>query len=56
MATTSMQKEFIIRDRNAFEQFKKTIEPEKTQNVERKVKESSSLAYGEEKLKHFSFR
>lgn len=56
MATTSMQKDFVIRNRKAFERFRKTIEVNPKRNVERKVKISSSLAYGEEKLKHFSFR
>lgn len=56
MATSSMLKEFKISDRNAFEQFVKNTETDKRQNDVRKVKESSSLKYGEEKLKNFSFR
>lgn len=56
MATSSMQKDFIIKDRDAFENFKKVIEPNLKQNDERRAKVSSSLAYGEEKLKQFSFR
>lgn len=56
MATSSMQKDFIIRDRKAFEQFKEVSKSDAKHSAERKVKKSSSLAYGEEKLKHFSFR
>lgn len=51
MATSSMQKNFIINDKKAFEQLKKDLDSK--QSIVRKPKPSSSLTYGEEKLKRF---
>ena len=54
MATSSFFKEFVITDRKAFEQFRK--DTESLVESSRKDKPLSSLEYGREKLKDFSFR
>ena len=54
MATSSITKEFHVKDQEAFEQLKKELS---TQSVPRKkVVESSSLKKGREKLATFVFR
>lgn len=55
MATVSMEKEFFVHDKNAFEQLEKEIS-KNVRKTNSPVKESSSLKYGEEKLKEFLFR
>lgn len=54
MATSSMKKDFTINDKKAFEQLKKNLDSKP--DTERRPKPSSSLKYGEEKLKGFLFR
>ena len=54
MATSSLTKDFEIRDKKAFEQFKKDIETKS--NHDRTIVKSPSLEKGREKLKQFSFR
>jgi hypothetical protein len=54
MATSSLHKEFVVKDKKAFEQLKKDIE-EKA-NLNTTVEVAHSLEEGEEILKHFSFR
>lgn len=54
MATSSITKEFVVKDEKAFEKLLKKVE----QMPERKVSatQSPSLAKGREVLKKFSFR
>lgn len=53
MATISMHKEFVIKEKKAFEQLKKDVE--KKANTNRTVESAPSLEKGAEKLKRFSF-
>lgn len=56
MATSSMQKDFIIKDKKAFEQLKKDLKSASKERLSNKTQKSASLSHGEEKLKQFSFR
>ena len=53
MATSSLEKDFIIKNIDAFERYQKDLENKKTK---RKIKPSPSLEYGKKKLKHSSSR
>lgn len=54
MATSSITKEFVVKDSEAFERLKKELD---SKSVEReKVVESPSLKKGREKLATFVFR
>lgn len=53
MATISMHKKFVIKDKKAFEQLKKDVE--KKTNLNRSVESAPSLEKGLRKLKGFSF-
>lgn len=53
MATISMHKEFVVKEKEAFEQLKKDIE--KKADLNRSVESAPSLEKGIEKLKQFSF-
>ena len=55
MATTSMNKDFIITDKEAFEQFRRDVQKAQ-ESRPKEVKESPSLYRGREKLEQFSFR
>lgn len=54
MATSSITKEFFVKDATAFERLKKELATEST--VREKVVESPSLKKGREKLATFVFR
>lgn len=54
MATVSLHKDFEVKNKNTFEQFKK--DAGKAAASDRSVKISPSLEKGIEKLKQFSFR
>ena len=54
MAIISMHKDFVVKDKKAFEQLKKDIE--KKTNPNRSVEAAPSLEKGIVKLKQFSFR
>ena len=55
MATSSMTKEFVIKNEEALERLLKSLEEAEGNNT-REYKKSPSLEKGEEKLKQFSFR
>lgn len=55
MATSSMDKDFIIKDNAAFEQYQRDLK-RTSGTSERHLKTSPSLEYGKRKLKRFSFR
>lgn len=54
MATTSITKEFFVKDQEAFERMKRDLD--KKAPVRRMVAESASLKKGKEKLATFVFR
>lgn len=53
MPTSSMHKEFVVKQEKAFEQLKKDVE--KKANLNRFVERAPSLEKGTEKLERFSF-
>ena len=54
MAIISMHKDFVVKEKKAFEQLKKDVE--KKANSNRSVEGAPSLEKGIVKLKQFSFR
>lgn len=54
MATISMHKDFVVKDKKAFEQLKKDVESKADYN--RTVKSAPSLEKAAVKLKQFTFR